>query len=102
MYNKVNNLFYVSYIESQRLIRTDFTKVLKDPGCRHEKYTQKKKNIKQDFNNYIYRIKNFVKYAFSPIFFSFVLSDSFMRSYCLRKSANNLLLNVKLIDICVF
>ena len=102
MYNKVNNLFYVSYIESQRLIRKDFTKVLKDPGCRHEKYTQKKKNIKQDFNNYIYRIKNFVKYAFSPIFFSFVLSDSFMRSYCLRKSANNLLLNVKLIDKCVF
>jgi hypothetical protein len=73
---RVNNLFYVSYIESQRLIRTDFTKVLKDPGCRHEKYTQKKKNIKQDFNNYIYRIKNFVKYAFSPIFFSFVLSDT--------------------------
>ena len=74
-----------------------------DSECAVMKSTHKKtKNIKQDFNNYIYRMKKFVKYAFSPIFFSFVLSDSFMRSYCLRKSANNVLLNVKLIDICVF
>jgi len=42
-------LFYVSYIESQRLIRSDFTKVLKDPVCRHEKYTKNPEKYKAGF-----------------------------------------------------
>lgn len=40
MYNKVKTLSYASYIESQRLIRAYLSKVLKDPVCRHEKYTK--------------------------------------------------------------
>lgn len=69
MYNKVNNLFYVSYIESRRLIRTDFTKVLKDPVCRHEKYTQKNEKYKAGFQQLYLQNKKLCEVRIFAYFF---------------------------------